>query len=107
MTENVRRKKIDKKSYRLPCIVAKGRKQPKFGTIIGNNIARIDINLNMNFTFENLQKSFVGPGSIAGFINMISDIDMRVEYQYKLLKNLTLDDKFYTTENLLHYIEKI
>ncbi len=86
--------------------MAKGRKQPKFGTIIGNNIARIDINLNMNFTFENLQKSFVGLGSIAGFINMISDIDMRVEYQYKLLKNLTLDNKFYTTENLLHYIEK-
>ena len=78
----------------------------KFGTVIGNNIVRTAINRNKKFTFENLQKSFVGLGSIAGFINMLSDIDMRVESQYKLLKNLVPDDKLYITEKLLHHIEK-
>ncbi|MFS9107808.1 DEAD/DEAH box helicase family protein [Streptococcus infantis] len=78
----------------------------KFGTVIGNNIVRTAINRNKKFTFENLQKSFVGLGSIAGFINMLSDIDMRVESQYKLLKDLVPDDKLYITEKLLHHIEK-
>ena len=78
----------------------------KFGTVIGNNIVRSAINRNKKFTFENLQKSFVGLGSIAGFINMLSDIDMRVESQYKLLKDLVPDDKLYITEKLLHHIEK-
>lgn len=78
----------------------------KFGTVIGNNIVRTAINRNKKFTFENLQKSFVGLGSIAGFINMLSDIDMCVESQYKLLKDLVPDDKLYITEKLLHHIEK-
>ena len=78
----------------------------KFGTVIGNNIARMAINRNNKFTFENLQKAFVGVGSIASFINMLSDIDMRVESQYKLVEDLTPDDKLYITEKLLHHIEK-
>lgn len=78
----------------------------KFGTVIGNNIVRTAINRNNKFTFENLQKAFVGLGSIASFINMLSDIDMRVESQYKLVDDLTPDDKLYITEKLLHHIEK-
>ncbi|RKW08930.1 MAG: DEAD/DEAH box helicase [Streptococcus sp.] len=78
----------------------------KFGTVIGNNIARMAINRNNKFTFENLQNAFVGVGSIASFINMLSDIDMRVESQYKLVEDLTPDDKLYITEKLLHHIEK-
>lgn len=78
----------------------------KFGTVIGNNIVRTATNRNNKFTFENLQKAFVGLGSIASFINMLSDIDMRVESQYKLVDDLTPDDKLYITEKLLHHIEK-
>ena len=78
----------------------------KFGKIISNNIVRTAINRNKKFSFDNLQKAFVGLPNVAGFINMLSDIDMRVESQYKLVNDLTPDDKLYITEKLLHHIEK-
>lgn len=78
----------------------------KFGKVISNNIVRTAINRNKKFSFDNLQKAFVGLPNVAGFINMLSDIDMRVESQYKLVNDLTPDDKLYITEKLLHYIEK-
>ena len=78
----------------------------KFGKVIGKNIVRTAINRNNKFSFANLQKAFVGLSSIAGFIDMLSDIDMRVESQHKMLSDLTLDDKLYITEKLLHHIEK-
>ena len=37
---------------------------------------------------------------------MLSNIDIRVESQYKLVNYLTPDDKLYITEKLLHHIEK-
>lgn len=78
----------------------------KFGKVISNNIVRTAINRNKKFSFDNLQKAFVGLPNVAGFINMLSDIDMRVESQYKLVNDLTPDDKLYITEKLLHHIEK-
>ena len=78
----------------------------KFGKVIGGNIVRTAINRNKKFSFDNLQKAFVGLASVASFINMLSDIDMRVESQYKLVNDLTPDDKLYVAEKLLHHIEK-
>lgn len=78
----------------------------KFGREIGNNIVRAAINRNKNFTFDNLQKAFLGLGSVSGFITMLSDIDVRVESQHKLVSDLTQADKLYITEQLLHHIEK-
>lgn len=78
----------------------------KFGKEIGNNIVRAAINRNKNFTFDNLQKAFLGLGSVSGFITMLSDIDVRVESQHKLVSDLTQEDKLYITEQLLHHIEK-
>lgn len=78
----------------------------KFGKEIGNNIVRAAINRNKNFTFDNLQKAFLGLASVSGFINMLSDIDVRVESQHKLISDLTPEDKLYITEQLLHHIEK-
>ena len=78
----------------------------KFGKVIRGNIVRTAINHNKKFSFDNLQKAFVGLASVASFINMLSDIDMRVESQYKLVEDLTPDDKLYITEKLLHHIEK-
>ena len=78
----------------------------KFGKVIRGNIVRTAINRNKKFSFDNLQKAFVGLASVASFINMLSDIDMRVESQYKLVEDLTPDDKLYITEKLLHHIEK-
>ena len=78
----------------------------KFGKVIGKNISRAAINRNKKFTFENLQNAFVGLSSLSGFIDMLSDIDLRVECQYKMLSDLTPDDKLYITEKLLHHIEK-
>lgn len=78
----------------------------KFGKEIGNNIVRAAINQNKNFTFDNLQKAFLGLGSVSGFITMLSDIDVRVESQHKLVSDLTPEDKLYITEQLLHHIEK-
>ena len=78
----------------------------KFGKEIGNNIVRAAINRNKNFTFDNLQKAFLGLGSVSGFITMLSDIDVRVESQHKLVSDLTPEDKLYITEQLLHHIEK-
>lgn len=78
----------------------------KFGKVISNNIVRTAINRNKKFSFDNLQKAFVGLANVAGFINMLSDIDMRVESQYKLVNDLIPDDKLYITEKLLHHIEK-
>ena len=56
--------------------------------------------------FDNLQKAFLGQASVSGFITMLSDIDVRVESQHKLVSYLTQEDKLYITEQLLHYIEK-
>lgn len=78
----------------------------KFGKVISNNIVRTAINRNRKFSFDNLQKAFVGLPNVAGFIDMLSDIDMRVESKYKRVNDLTPDDKLYITEKLLHYIEK-
>ena len=78
----------------------------KFGREIRNNIVRAAINRNKNFTFDNLQKAFLGLGSVSGFITMLSDIDVRVESQHKLVSDLTQADKLYITEQLLHHIEK-
>ena len=78
----------------------------KFGRVIGNNIVRTAINRNKKFSFDNLQKAFVGLSSVAGFIDMLSDIDMRVASQYQMISDFTLDDKLYITEKLLHHIEK-
>ena len=78
----------------------------KFGKVIGDNIVRTAINRNKKFSFDNLQKTFIGLSSVAGFIGMLSDIDMRVECQYQLVNDLTPDDKLYITEKLLHHIEK-
>lgn len=78
----------------------------KFGKVIGKNIVRAAINRNKKFSFENLRKAFVGLSSVSGFIDMLSDIDVRVECQYKMLSDLTPDDKLYITEKLLHHIEK-
>lgn len=78
----------------------------KFGKEIGNNIVHAAINRNKNFTFDNLQKSFPGLERISGFITMLSDIDVRVESQHKLVSDLTQEDKLYITEQLLHHIEK-
>lgn len=78
----------------------------KFGREIGNNIVRAAINRNKNFTFDNLQKAFLGLGSVSGFITMLSDIDVRVESQHKLVSDLTQEEKLYITEQLLHHIEK-
>lgn len=78
----------------------------KFGKEIGNNIVRAAINRNKNFTFDNLQKAFLGLGSVSGFITMLSDIDVLVESQHKLVSDLTQADKLYITEQLLHHIEK-
>lgn len=78
----------------------------KFGRVIGNNIVRAAINRNKKFSFDNLQKAFVGLSSVASFIDMLADIDMRVESQYKLVNDFTPDDKLYITEKLLHHIEK-
>ncbi|QTU82408.1 DEAD/DEAH box helicase family protein [Carnobacteriaceae bacterium zg-C25] len=78
----------------------------KFGEIIGNHIVRTAINRNKKFSFDHLQKTFVGLSSVSGFIDMLSDIDMRVESQYHLVNDLTPDDKLYITEKLLHHIEK-
>lgn len=78
----------------------------KFGKVISNNIVRTAINRNIKFSFDNLQKAFVGLPNVAGFIDMLSDIDIRVESRYKRVNDLTPDDKLYITEKLLHYIEK-
>lgn len=78
----------------------------KFGKVISNNIVRTAINRNRKFSFDNLQKAFVGLPNVAGFIDMLSDIDIRVESKYKRVNDLTPDDKLYITEKLLHYIEK-
>lgn len=78
----------------------------KFGKEIGNNIVRAAINRNKNFTFDNLQKTFLGLGSVSGFIAMLNDIDVRVESQHKLVSDLTQEDKLYIAEQLLHHIEK-
>lgn len=78
----------------------------KFGKEIGNNIVRAAINRNKSFTFDNLQEAFLGLGSVSGFITMLSDIDVRVESQHKLVSDLTPEDKLYITEQLLHHIEK-
>lgn len=78
----------------------------KFGKEIGNNIVRATINRNKNFTFDNLQEAFLGLASVSGFITMLSDIDVRVESQHKLVSDLTPEDKLYITEQLLHHIEK-
>ena len=78
----------------------------KFGKEIGNNIVRAAINRNKNFTFDNLQEAFIGLGSVSGFITMLSDIDVRVESQHKLVSDLTPENKLYITEQLLHHIEK-
>lgn len=78
----------------------------KFGRVIGNNIVRTAINRNKKFSFDNLQKAFVGLSSVISFIDMLADIDMRVESQYKLVNDFTPDDKLYITEKLLHHIEK-
>lgn len=78
----------------------------KFGKVIGDNIVRTAINRNKKFSFDNLQKAFVGLASVAGFIDMLSDIDIRVESQYELITDLTPDDKLYITEKLLQHIEK-
>lgn len=78
----------------------------KFGKVIGGNIVRTAINRNKKFSFDNLQKAFVGLASVAGFIDMLSDIDIRVESQYELITDLTPDDKLYVAEKLLHHIEK-
>ena len=78
----------------------------KFGKEIGNNIVRAAINRNKNFTFDNLQKAFLGLASVSGFIKMLSDIDVRIESQHKLVSDLTPEDKLYITEQLLHHIEK-
>lgn len=78
----------------------------KFGKVISNNIVRTAINRNRKFSFDNLQEAFVGLPNVAGFIDMLSDIDIRVESKYKRVNDLTPDDKLYITEKLLHYIEK-
>ncbi|SDB23968.1 type III restriction enzyme [Streptococcus henryi] len=78
----------------------------KFSKVIDKHIVRAAINRNKKFTFENLQRAFVGLASLAGFIDMLSDIDIRVESQYSMLSDLTPDDKLYITEKLLHHIEK-
>ena len=78
----------------------------KFGKVIGDNIVRTAINRNKKFSFDNLKKAFVGLASVAEFIKMLKDIDMRVESQYSLVSDLTPDDKLYITEKLLNYIEK-
>jgi len=43
----------------------------KFGKVIGGNIVRTAINRNKKFSFDNLQKAFVGLASVASFINML------------------------------------
>lgn len=78
----------------------------KFGKVIRGNIVRTAINRNKKFSFDNLQRAFVGLSNVVGFIDMLSDIDMRVESQCKLVEDLTPDDKLYITEKLLHHIEK-
>ena len=78
----------------------------KFGKEIRNNIVRAAINRNRYFSFENLQKVYLGLGSVSGFISMLSEIDVRVESQHKLVSDLTQEDKLYITEQLLHHIEK-
>ena len=78
----------------------------KFGKVIGHNIVRTAINRNKKFTFDNLQKAFVALGSVSAFIDMLADIDIRVESQYQMMSDFTPDDKLYITEKLLHVIEK-
>ncbi|HFR3838224.1 TPA: DEAD/DEAH box helicase family protein [Streptococcus suis] len=78
----------------------------KFGKVIGHNIVRAAINRNKKFTFDNLQKAFVALGSVSAFIDMLADIDIRVESQYQMISDFTPDDKLYITEKLLHVIEK-
>lgn len=78
----------------------------KFGKVIGNHIVRTAINRNKKFSFDNLQKAFVALSSTINFIDMLSDIDIRVESQYRMISDLTPDDKLYITEKLLRYIEK-
>ena len=78
----------------------------KFSKEIENNIVRTAINRNKNFTFNNLQKVFLGLQNVSEFINMLSGINIRVESSYKVLSDLTQEDKLYITEKLLHCIEK-
>lgn len=78
----------------------------KFGKEIGNNIVRAAINRNKKFSFNNLHKAFVGLASVSGFIDMLAEIDIRVESKYNVVSDLTPDDKLYITEKLLHSIEK-
>ena len=78
----------------------------KFSKVIGHNIVRAAINRNKKFTFDNLQKAFVALGSVSAFIDMLADIDIRVESQYQMISDFTPDDKLYITEKLLHVIEK-
>ena len=78
----------------------------KFGKEIGVNIVRTAINRNKNFTFNNLQKAFFGLQNISEFIAMLANVDIRVESHYKMVSDLTQDDRLYITERLLHHIEK-
>jgi type III restriction enzyme len=76
------------------------------GREISQNIVRAGINRNKNFTLNNLQKVYGGLNSISDFINMISDINIRLETQYNNLGELTPEDKLYIIDKLLKHIEE-
>ncbi|MFA9467175.1 DEAD/DEAH box helicase family protein [Streptococcus sp. E24BD] len=78
----------------------------RLGKEIGRNIIRAAINRNKKFSFENVRKAFVGLANLTGFMEMLEEVDLRVECQYQLATDLTPDDKLYIVEHLLHYIEK-
>ncbi|MBF8969842.1 DEAD/DEAH box helicase family protein [Streptococcus sp. NLN76] len=78
----------------------------KFDKVISSNIARAAINRNSKFSFENLQKSIVGLGSVSDFIKILSNTEIRVESQYQMISDFTPDDKLFITEKLLQAIEE-
>lgn len=73
--------------------------------IIPDNIIRTAINRNKKFAFNNLSQYFIGLGSVSGFIQMLRNVDLRVECQYQMVSDLTPDDKLYIVEKLLQAIE--
>lgn len=78
----------------------------KLGEKVGAHVIRHAINRNRSFTFSKLNNAIWGLDSITKFIELLSDVDIRLTSSYEPGSDITQNDKLYIVESLLQHIEK-
>lgn len=78
----------------------------KLGKCIEQNIIRYAINRNPNYTFDRLQKVFLGLTSLSGFIKELENIDLVIKGDETAINSLSQDNKVFIMDKLLADMEK-